>query len=47
MQRYGQNKPPSYPEDNLKELPILMICGSSDKMCQPGDYFDLKDRLQK
>jgi len=26
-------------------MPVFMICGTQDKLCQPDDYNDLKETL--
>ncbi len=46
MKKYGTEKPPLYPLEKVKDLPILMVCGKTDRMCQPGDYNWLKDILK-
>ena len=46
MQKYGCSTPPLYPVDSIKDLPILLIGGSTDRMCQPGDYLALRDHLK-
>lgn len=38
---YGQFEPPHYPIKNLKDMPLLMVCGQSDRLCKPGDYHSL------
>ena len=36
-----------YPEEDLKDLPIVLLCGKTDKLCMPGDYLALRDRLKE
>lgn len=43
MQRYGTSTPPFYPTENIQALPIVLVCGKGDKLCQPGDYLLLKE----
>ena len=38
---YGEKVPPIYPLNDLKNLPILLVCGKTDRLCQPGDYLNL------
>ncbi len=33
MKKYGSEKPPLYPLEKVKDLPIVMICGKTDRMC--------------
>ena len=47
MKKYGTEKPPLYPLDKVKNLPIVMVCGKTDRLCQPGDYNWLKDILKE
>jgi len=44
---YGAPTPPLYPLENLKDLPVMIVCGRNDKLCQPGDYMKLKEFLEK
>ena len=44
---YGKKTPPMYPTDLLKDYPIVMISGKTDRICSPDDYVVLKDLLEK
>ena len=43
----GQEKPPIYPIDRIKDFPIALIYGKSDTLASPTDCFKLKLILQE
>ena len=47
MEHYGVATPPFYPTENIQGLPIVLVCGKGDKLCQPGDYLLLKEQLER
>ena len=47
MKVYGQEKPPIYPIDQIKDFPIVMVGGTNDLICSPGDYTVLMNILKE
>ena len=45
LRRYGQETPPFYNFDNLKNFKIAMYVGETDLLAVPEDYHRLKDKL--
>ena len=46
VRRYGQPKPPLYPIENVRDLPIALICGLHDMVVAPDDYNITKEVLR-
>ena len=39
----GQDAPPKYPWERLKDFKkIVLVCGKTDRLTDPEDYFKLK-----
>jgi hypothetical protein len=47
MEKYGQESPPFYNFDNLKDHKIAMFVGDSDLLAVPEDYNRLRDKLKE
>ena len=45
FQKYGSLEPPCYDLSKIQNFNIVLVCGTSDKLCQPGDYYNLKNLL--
>ena len=45
MEKYQQETPPKISLTTFSDMPIAMLCGSSDKLASPHDYMWLRDEL--
>ena len=46
FQKYGQITPPEYELSKIQNFNIVLVCGSTDRLCQPFDYYKLKQLLK-
>lgn len=42
----GSATPPLYPKDRLRDFKIVMVCGKTDRLATPKDYYYLKGLLE-
>ena len=45
LEKHGQEKPPLYEISNIKDFPIMLVCGKTDLLASPLDYERLNDEL--
>lgn len=44
---YGQETPPNFNVDNIRDIPVALFCGTQDLLSSHEDYKWLKDTLEK
>jgi hypothetical protein len=47
MARSGSPQPALYSTENIKNLPIAMLCGKEDMIASPEDYLKLRETLKQ
>ena len=45
LEKYGSEIPPFYCKENISGHKFLLVCGESDLICSPHDYYWLREFL--